>query len=238
MTNLIIASAIFFLIHSLVSGTGLRFVLIDKIGQGAYMAIFSLISLGSIIWMSMAYGDAPYVHIPVLGDLPPSIDYVTLVIMFVAFVLAVVGITTKNPTATGQEAMLQGDDVAYGIVRVTRHPFLFGAALWAFAHILSNGELASLIFFGTFFVVVVRGMANIDRKRARVDPEGWEKFAAQTSRVPFLAIAQGRNTLKVGELGIVRLVAAIVIFVVIFYFHAEIFGAAAGAWMVSATSLG
>ncbi|MFN3232595.1 MAG: NnrU family protein [Alphaproteobacteria bacterium] len=238
MTNLIIASALFFLIHSLVSGTGLRFVLIDKIGQGAYLGIFSLISIGSVVWMSMAYGDAPYIHIPVLGDLPPAIDYVTLVIMIAAFLLAVVGITTKNPTATGQEAMLQGDDVAHGIVRITRHPFLFGAALWAFAHILSNGEVASLIFFGTFFVVVVRGMINIDRKRARVDPAGWEKFAAQTSRVPFLAIMQGRNSLKLGELGAVRVLGAIVIFVAIFYFHAELFGAAAGSWVTGAPGLG
>jgi len=238
MTSLIIACALFFAIHSLVAGTGLRFTLIDKIGKNAYMGAFSVISLGSVIWMAMAYNHAPWQPVAGLSDLPQGIDYLSLVLMLIAIVLAVLGLTTKNPTATGQEALLKGEDPAIGIVRVTRHPFLVGAALWAFAHILSNPELASLIFFGTFFVVVVLGMRNIDRKRARTDPEGWEVFAARTSRTPFLAILQGRNEFKFGEIGIARLTAGVAIFVVIFYFHAEIFGAAAGRWVTGAPGLG
>lgn len=238
MTNLIIASALFFLIHSCIAGTGLRFVLIDKIGQKAYLGLFALASLGSIAWMVRAYNDAPYSHVPVLGDLPPAVDWLTFVLMFFALVLAVVGLTTKNPTATGQEAVLESEEPAKGIVRVTRHPFLVGVALWAFAHMLSNGELASLIFFGTFLIVVLLGMRNIDRKRARVAGEAWERFAAKTSRTPFKAIIQGRNTFNFAEIGVGKLAAGVAAFGLIFYFHSQIFGVAAGMWVTGAPGLG
>jgi uncharacterized membrane protein len=67
-------------------------------------------------------------------------------------------------------------------------------------------------------------MANIDRKRAAGDPEGWARFAAKTSRIPFLAIIQGRNTLRIGEIGWGRIAAGLVVYGLILYFHGWIFG--------------
>jgi uncharacterized membrane protein len=55
MIHLIIASVLFFAIHSLIAGTGARYWLIDKIGRGGYMGLFSLASPGSIVWMAMSY---------------------------------------------------------------------------------------------------------------------------------------------------------------------------------------
>lgn len=58
-----------------------------------------------------------------------------------------------------------------GIVRITRHPFLFGSLL----------------------VLAVGGTASIDAKRRRLFGEQWSQFAAVTSALPFAAIAAGRN---------------------------------------------
>ena len=58
MTSLIAAAAFFVLLHLLVSGTRLRAAIVGTVGEGPYMALFSLASLGGIVWLSMAYGDA------------------------------------------------------------------------------------------------------------------------------------------------------------------------------------
>lgn len=224
MTNLIIASALFFAIHSLIAGTGARYWLIDKISERGYMALFSLVSLGSIVWMAMAYNDASVNAVQPLWNFYPAMNIVTAVLMLPALILVVAGLTSKNPMSAQQGKLLEGDDPATGIMRITRHPFLNGVALWAVLHVLNNGDVASVIFFGTFLVVVVLGMAHIDAKRARAHGPAWKAFAAKTSRLPFLAIIQGRNSLKVGEIGAMRLLAGVLVYVTLFAFHRLIFG--------------
>src|SRR5262249_10385950 len=93
---------------------------------------------------------------------------------------------------------------AAGIVRVTRHPFLTGVGLWALVHLIGNGDLASLVFFATWAIVALAGTVSIDAKRRRLLGAAWEPFAAQTSIVPFAAIAAGRNHFVPREIGLWR----------------------------------
>lgn len=224
MTSLIAACALFFLIHSLISGTGLRGVLTGAIGEKVYRGLFAAASLGAIVWMAMSYNQVSETGSRYLWNLGYAGHGIAMLLVFLALIYVVVGVATKNPTAMQQEGLLAQAEPAQGIVRVTRHPFLVGVTLWALAHLLANGDLGSLIFFGTFLLVSVVGMANIDAKRAKRDPEGWAKFAANTSRTPFVAIMQGRNTLKMGEIGWGKIAAGIVVFALFLYFHGWIFG--------------
>ena len=50
--------------------------------------------------------------------------------------------------------------------RVLRHPFLWGTALWAVSHLLVNGDLASLLLFGTFAAYAFFDMRSADRRGA------------------------------------------------------------------------
>ena len=52
--NLVAACACFLGIHIFISGTRLRDVIAGSIGEGPYMGLFSLLSLGAIVWMAMA----------------------------------------------------------------------------------------------------------------------------------------------------------------------------------------
>jgi uncharacterized membrane protein len=111
-----------------------------------------------------------------------------------------------------------------GIVRITRHPFLIGVAIWALVHLIGNGDGASALFFGALALVALAGTVSIDAKRRRAQGQAWDAFAARTSIVPFAAIMSGRNTLQVGELGWLRPMAGFVAYALMLGGHAHIVG--------------
>jgi len=140
----------------------------------------------------------------------------------VGVLLVVIGLASPNPTSVGMEgAIAKGADAVHGITRITRHPFLWGVGLWALAHLVVNGDLASLILFGSLLLLSLGGSASIDAKKRRQLGERWQQFAASTSNVPFGAIATGRNALRpaLAEIGILRPLLALLVFVATFWLH-------------------
>jgi uncharacterized membrane protein len=87
-----------------------------------------------------------------------------------------------------------------------------------------NGDLASLVLFGSLLVLALGGTAAIDAKRRRAFGEQWLRFAAVTSNVPFAAIAAGRNQLApaAAEIGAWRPLVAILVYAVAFYLHGRL----------------
>lgn len=220
MPDLIAACAYFLLIHFGVSGTRLRDALTGKLGEGRYRGLFSLASLIGIAWLIYAYRRAPLV--PTWGLLA-ELRTTAYVLVFIAFLFAVIGIMTPSPTKVGMESRLD-PEMARGMVRITRHPFLWGVALWAVTHLIVNGDLASLILFGTFLVLTIGGTAAIDAKRRRKSPEQWERFVQVTSSVPFAAIARGGNRLApaLAEIGPWRIIVAVALYAATFYLHGRV----------------
>jgi uncharacterized membrane protein len=221
MLALVLATTFFVGIHPAVSGSPLRPVLVRRIGEAAFQAVFALLSLGGLAWMIVAFEAAPFVPLWVV----PELAWVPVLVVPVAIVFVIAGITTPNPTSTGQSSVLEGDVPARGIIRVTRHPFLIGVGLWAASHIVANGEVASLIFFGGFFILSLIGMIDIDRKLARRSPERWATLAEQTSRIPFVAIMAGRNRFEPGEIGWWRVAVSLIVAGVLFGIHERLTGA-------------
>jgi uncharacterized membrane protein len=223
MTALIAAAAFFVLLHLLVSGTALRGVLVGAIKEGPYMGLFSLASVGGIVWLSMAYGDAKGLG-PVYWDLGPGARHAGLLIMLLALLLVVPGLLTPHPTSVKQEGALDKPDAVKGMLRITRHPFLWGVAVWAFGHLLSNGDLPSVILFGSMLALGVFGTVSIDAKRKKALGAKWDAFAAQTSNIPFGAILTGRQKLSLGEIGLWRLALAVAIWAGLLWAHPMLFG--------------
>jgi uncharacterized membrane protein len=220
MPDLIAACAYFLLIHFGVSGTRLRDALTARLGAGPYRGLFSLASLAGIGWMIYAYRRAPLV--PTWGFLV-GFRPAAYVLVFIAFLLAVIGILTPSPTRVGMEDKLD-PQAARGMVRITRHPFLWGVALWAATHLVINGDLASLILFGALLVLAIGGTASIDAKRRRNFPERWPAFAETTSSVPFVAIGRGGNRLApaLAQIGVWRPLAALLLYALTFYLHGRL----------------
>lgn len=83
----LLAAAIFFVgIHLLLAGTELRWKITAKIGEEAFQSIFALLSLGGIIWLCRAYGQAEYIE---LWGQVQSMRWLALLVMLPAFFLVV-----------------------------------------------------------------------------------------------------------------------------------------------------
>jgi uncharacterized membrane protein len=189
------------------------------------MGLFALASVACLVWLAIAYVHAQRAGAdPVYWTATPVTKWIQLVVTFVAFMLIVPGLLTPNPTSVRQEGQLQKPDAARGILRVTRHPFLWGVALWAAGHLMVNGDLASLILFGTLLVLAILGTGSIDGKRRRKLGDAWERFASTTSAVPFAAIAAGRQSLRLGETGWWRLGVAVIVWGALLFAHPMLFG--------------
>ncbi|RAK62028.1 NnrU family protein [Phenylobacterium kunshanense] len=225
MANLIAAAGFFVLIHLLVSGTRMRDGLVARLGAGPYMGLFSLVSVLGLVWLGFAFGEARTSSWNTAYWAPGSTTRgAQLLFQLLALLLIFPGLTTPNPTSVRQEGALQRPDVVKGMLRITRHPFLWGVAIWALGHLLVNGEWASLILFGSMFALAVFGTLSIDAKRKRALGPEWDAFVAQTSNVPFAAILSGRQKLNLEEVGWWRVLVATLLWAGIAWSHQLLFG--------------
>jgi len=209
MTNLVLATAAFLATH-FVTSTPLRPVLVNKLGEWPYRGVYSLVALITLGWMIWAYAAAPR------EPLWDGARQITFVLMPIAFILLACGYW-RNPTMVGADKLLKSEDPARGMIRITRHPIMWGIMLWAAAHIVARGDLKSLVFFGGFLVLAALGTLAMDaRKKSNPD---WPRFAAVTSHVPFVAIAQGRNRIAWREIGWLRPAIGLAVFFAVLLFH-------------------
>jgi uncharacterized membrane protein len=222
-----LALAAFVLLHVGLSATGLRSALVKTMGDGPYRGLFSVLSIAFLAAMIWTYGAARGSAENTALWAPPgwALHAAHTLIVF-GLLLGFTGILTPSPTALGFEKTLKDPEPAKGVLRITRHPFLWGAALWGFGHLLVNPERANIMLFGAIAFMTLFGTRSIDRKTRARDPEAWARFSARTSNVPFAAILAGRNRLPLIEFGW-RPFAAAAIVTAIAVFHSVLFGVSA-----------
>jgi uncharacterized membrane protein len=206
----LLAATIVFLATHFITSTPLRPLLANSMGEWPYRGAYSLVALVTLVWMAWAYANAPR------EALWAGIREVPFVLMPVAFVLIACGYF-RNPTMVGAEKLLKSEDPARGMIRITRHPIMWGIMLWAASHIVARGDLKSVIFFGGLLALSGIGTLLMDsRKKSNPD---WPRFAAVTSNLPFLAVVQGRNRIRWREIGWMRPAIGLAAFFVVLLFH-------------------
>ena len=216
-----LASAVFVLSHVGLSSDPVRSRIVGRIGENPFRGLYSLVALLALGAMIAAYANASgQVYLWPPG---PGVRHLPLLIMPISLILIAGGMTTPNPSAVGMEDNLDRSDLVKGVLRITRHPMMWGIVLWAAVHILANGDLASMLFFGGLLLTAGVGSFHLDRRMASSQGERWQRFAATTSYIPFAAILTGRQSLVFAELRRAVLLG-LGIFVVLLLLHPYLFG--------------
>ncbi|MGB0750866.1 MAG: NnrU family protein [Gammaproteobacteria bacterium] len=152
MLLLIIGLVLFLGIHSVsIVAEGWRDSTMQRVGEGAWKGIYSLVSLagfGLIVW---GYGEARLD--PVLLYAPPAwLRHVGMLVLLPVFPLLVAVYFPGR------------------IKRVAKHPMLLATKLWAFAHLLMNGMLADVLLFGGFLIWAIADRISMKRRTQRPLP--------------------------------------------------------------------
>jgi uncharacterized membrane protein len=219
--SLVIAGIAFCGSHILLSSTGLRGSLREQLGEHGFLAVYSLTALVTFAWFLVAYSHAPTLFLwPTEGWMA----LVPVVVMPLATILLVAGYSTPNPTSVGMERSARADDPAPGILRVTRHPVMWAIGLWAISHMIANGDLRSLVFFGGFAALSLGGTVLIDRKKRLALGSNWSRLAEVTSNLPFAALVTGRTRLRWRDISLLRIAAGLLLYVVLYRAHSIIAG--------------
>jgi uncharacterized membrane protein len=221
--ELLLAAVIFVGSHFGISSTALRDELVRRLGERAYLALYSAVALILLAWLIRAYA---HVQDPLmLWIRPPLLIVLPMVVMPLALLLFVGGYTQRNPTAVMQGKPLPTNRPAPGVLAITRHPLMWAIGLWALSHLLISDNVAAFIFFGAFTVLALHGTRVLDAKKQRTwPPEEWQRFAAATSNIPFAAVFTSRNEVRIAEIRWWRAMLAGVLYILLIFLHGVVLG--------------
>ncbi len=220
LAELFVATALFIAIH-IIPSSYLRESIVGKIGTGAYLGLYSLISAASLGWMIWAFSSAPYG--PIFWEFDNWARYTLIIVMVFCSILFVAPYTGPNPTAVGAQKKVGDKAARSGLNAITRHPLMWAITLWAAAHLLNNGDLKSVIFFTGLGGLALAGTFLIDARRARELGEDWQDYTAHTSNMPFLAVMQGRAKLSLWSVWW-KILIGLIVFFAFFHLHTMIIG--------------
>lgn len=192
MTSLgaLIAGLVIFLGGHLVSRMiSMRARLASRFGPNTFRALYSLVALLGF-WL-IIHGFASYRaagYIPVWQP-PRFLGHLAVLLVWPAFILLV---AAYSP----------------GLIKAkAKHPMLAAVKLWATAHLLANGDLGSILLFGSFLAWAV--YARIALKRAGVTTM---PAPAGLMRGDFIAIGVGTAATAAFIFGLHRLLIGVGIF--------------------------
>ncbi len=146
---MILGLAVFIGGHLFTTRRAARADLIAKIGENAYKGVYSLVAflgLALIVYGFAQYRATGWIEV----WSPPSwTRHLASLLVLLAIICLVAAYSPGH------------------IKRVLKHPMLVGVKLWALAHLITNGDLGSIILFGSLL-----GWAVIDRisLKRRTDP--------------------------------------------------------------------
>jgi uncharacterized membrane protein len=119
--------------------------LAQRLGRGPYMGLYSLLTLVGFVLMVWGFGNIkPWIPIWT----PPNwTRHVAMALMLPAMILIV---AAYAPTGFMKKAV--------------KHPMLTAVKLWALAHLIANGDLASILLFGAFLIYGVVDRIAVKRR--------------------------------------------------------------------------
>lgn len=174
----------------------LRAQLVKLTGEKAFPAFYSLVALATFAWLVVEFRAAPPAA-PLWNGGSESAWVIASVLTLLASVLFT-GSFQGNPAMPDPRAAALAAKGPHGVFYVTRHPMMWGFALWSAAHALVSPTPRVLVLAGSIAFLALVGSHMQDRKKQALMGEAWAGWEAQTSywpRLGALGKAGARNWL-------------------------------------------
>lgn len=150
MLVLVIGLALFFAIHLVPANVELRNGLIARFGERGYKLIFAVVSLAGLVIIVLGYHKLQ-LHPgknSQLWDPPVWTRHIAVALMLPAIIALVAAYVPSR------------------IHTMLKHPMLVAIKIWALAHLIANGDLGSLLLFGSFLAFAVYDRISVKRRHA------------------------------------------------------------------------
>nr|WP_137677140.1 NnrU family protein [Parerythrobacter lutipelagi] len=219
MTSLIAASIAFVGTHFAMSHP-LRAPMVRAFGISGFLGVYSLVSAGCMAWMYFAF-DAVDAGLALWGGFGDAVWIVASILTLLAMILFA-GSLIGNPAlpAPGAEAAARAEPG--GVFKVTRHPMMWGFALWALSHMIAAPTPRTLVVALAVLVLALVGAHLQDRKKAVLMGEAWREWESKTSYWPRWG--------KLLTVGLFPLIGGSAIWLATTWAHIPLGGWEAGIW--------
>ena len=183
---LILGLILFFGVHTLTIQRKLRAQAIAAVGEGGYKIGYSLASVAGLVLIVWGFGQYRAAGMIPVWEPPTAMKHITVALMLPAVILVVASYLRGRIYAT------------------LKHPMLAGVKLWAAAHLLANGDLGSIILFGSFLAWAVYDRISLkSRSDAGAPPipvggPGNDLIAIAVGLVAYLALAFAFHPVVIG----------------------------------------
>ena len=180
---LALASIAFVGTHFLMSHP-LRRSMVSALGEKGFAGAYSLVSLATFAWMIKAYGPATNEAPQLLWDAGRIGFGVATILMWLGSILFL-GSLRRNPAFPSPGKPVTQIGEPHGVFAITRHPMMWGFALWAATHATVNPTQASLVLCGAISFLALVGAAAQDAKKLKLLGPVWQDWRSRTSFLPY-----------------------------------------------------
>lgn len=189
--SLLVTTCVLFVGSHFLLSHPLRAPLADRMGERPFQIIYSVVAIATFIMIIQAWRGMPAE--PPMWAAGDGLWIVASLIVLFASVLFM-GSLIGNPALPAPNAAFAAQGAPRGVYAITRHPMMWGFALWALAHALVMPTQAQFVLSATIAFLALAGSAGQDVKKARLMGDTWRHWAARTSFVPFVRQLSGRGS--------------------------------------------
>jgi uncharacterized membrane protein len=220
LTSLIAANLAFAGTHVALSHP-LRAPLIRMVGDKGFLGLYSLVAFAALGWIIVAFRQVG----PGGGALwngQTDLAWGLASLLTLISLTLVVGANKGNPAMPGVGAEAISRAEAKGVFAVTRHPMMWGFAIWALSHILISPTPRTIVTAGTMGALGLLGSHLQDRKKEALLGAAWNEWESRTSFVPRLG--------KLAGIAPAIWVIALVLWLALSWLHVWLAYVPAGIW--------
>lgn len=183
VAGLVLASAAFVGTHFAMSHP-LRAPMVKALGERVFSLIYVVVSFVTLYGMTRYYGPASAEAPAPYWDPGQAGWIVATILMWIGSILFV-GSLRSNPAFPTGGKPVTSIGAATGVFAITRHPMMWGFAIWALVHAIVNPTLASFIVSAAIAILALGGAYGQDHKKAKLVGEPWRDWVRRTSFIPF-----------------------------------------------------